>query len=171
MTLYLSCFLHIGDNSKSALSQDEDDLLAEELLHVVVSELLHVVVSEVEKGVTIYAPTAEQEAVVAAFTELLNCALLLFFCFVIAIFCFSCLRLEQQTADANAFTVSTTNGALSLSSLSNASKNDFIMKRATKVAQGSLYGAIGRAMGYRVNGNIIMRPSTIRENIMSHRYH
>jgi len=110
MTLYLSCFLHIGDNSKSALSQDEDDLLAEELLHVV-------------------------------------------------------------TADANAFTVSTTNGALSLSSLSNASKNDFIMKRATKVAQGSLYGAIGRAMGYRVNGNIIMRPSTIRENIMSHRYH
>ena len=122
MTLYLSCFLHIGDNSKSALSQDEDDLLAEELLHVVVSELLHVVVSEVEKGVTIHAPTAEQEAVVAAFTELLNCALLLFFCFVIANFCFSCLRLEQQTADANALTVSTTNGALSLSSSSNASK-------------------------------------------------
>eukprot|EP00590_Aulacoseira_subarctica_P011821 CAMPEP_0172427722 /NCGR_PEP_ID=MMETSP1064-20121228/43217_1 /TAXON_ID=202472 /ORGANISM="Aulacoseira subarctica , Strain CCAP 1002/5" /LENGTH=724 /DNA_ID=CAMNT_0013172075 /DNA_START=60 /DNA_END=2234 /DNA_ORIENTATION=+ len=53
-------------------------------------------------------------------------------------------EVTSETADANAVTASTINGAISLSSLSNASKNDFIVKRATKVAQG-LDIAIGRA--------------------------
>ena len=39
MTLYLSCFLHIGDNSKSALSQDEDDLLAEDVLENLIADV------------------------------------------------------------------------------------------------------------------------------------
>ena len=54
-----------------------------------VSELLHVVVSEVEKSVSNHTPTAEQEAVVAAFiTDILNCAPLLYFVLSLQIFVF-----------------------------------------------------------------------------------